>query len=137
MAEKDSDGNGNGKKTTHSALWGKVATGALGALILGLQGVNLSEVAGVSAGGEKRQVLLEQILSLSQDMKQSLENQSRSLANQTKILENGSEILQRDDVSFKNQEEIIKTLKAAIDDRRNLLQQNLDELKKQQKAPGG
>ena len=107
------NGNGEGKKHTD---WGKVLTGCVGALILGLQGVNLSELGSVGAGGEKRQALLEQLLVISKDINTSLTNQSK--------------MLEHDNKSFENQQQILNTLTTAINERRDLLQKNLDELKK-------
>jgi small-conductance mechanosensitive channel len=103
--------------------WTKIAGGIVGVILLGLQGVNLSEVTTGNENGSKRMQLLEQLLVISRDMEKALENQ-------TKILENGAEMLNRDEASLKNQGEIILTLKKAIDERRDLLQQNLEEMKK-------
>jgi hypothetical protein len=101
--------------------WGKIVTSCVGILILGLQGVNLSELGSVGAGGEKRQALLEQLIVISKDIEKSLENQSK--------------MLDHDSRSFENQQRILETLTKAIDERRDLLQQNLDELKKQKSGP--
>jgi hypothetical protein len=103
--------SGNGKHTD----WGKILTGCVGALILGLQGVNLSELGSVGAGGEKRQALLEQLIVISHDIETSLKNQNQ--------------MLEHDNKSFENQQKILETLTSAINERRDLLQKNLDELK--------
>ena len=103
----------NGAKHTD---WGKIVTGVVGALILGLQGVNLSEIGQVGAGGEKRQVLLEQLIVISKDIEKSLDNQTK--------------MLEHDNRSFENQQQILTTLTGAINERRDLLQKNLDDLKK-------
>jgi hypothetical protein len=115
---------GNGSKSSngkHATDWGKILTGCVGALILGLQGVNLSELGSVGAGGEKRQALLEQLIVISKDIEKSLDNQGK--------------MLDHDSRSFENQQRILETLTKAIDERRDLLQQNLDELKKQKAGP--
>jgi hypothetical protein len=57
--------------------------------------------------------LLEQILQLSKDMSQSLENQNRMLSH--------------DDASLSNQESILTTLKAAIKQRDRLLRESLEK----------
>ena len=101
--------------------WGKIITGVVGALILGLQGINLSELGSVGAGGEKRQVLLEQLIVISKDIEKSLDNQTK--------------MLEHDNRSFENQQQILTTLTSAINERRDLLQKNLDDLKKQQASP--
>jgi hypothetical protein len=106
------------KKSTD---WSKIVTGALGVIILGLQGVNLSEIGQVGAGGEKRQALLEQLIVISKDINTSLTNQSK--------------MLEHDNRSFENQQQILDTLTKAINERRDLLQQNLDELKKTKNQP--
>jgi hypothetical protein len=104
--------------------WGKIITGVVGALILGLQGVNLSEVAGVSAGGEKRQVLLEQLIVISKDIEKSLDNQTKMLEHDNKNFENQQHL-------FENQQQILDTLTTAIKERRDLLRQNLEDSRKQ------
>ena len=111
MAENGAK-SGNGKHTD----WSKIVTGALGVILLGMQGVNLSEIGQVGAGGEKRQALLEQLIVISHDIEISLKNQNQ--------------MLEHDNKSFENQQQILDTLTKAIDERRDLLQKNLDELKK-------
>lgn len=109
------------EKTAKAIDWNKLLTTGLGVILLGLQGVNLSEIGQVGAGGEKRQALLEQLLVISKDI-------NTSLANQSKMLDHDSR-------SFENQQRILETLTKAIDERRDLLQQNLDELKKSKTGP--
>jgi hypothetical protein len=100
--------------------WIKIAGSILAAAVLGLQGLNLSEVTNGNHAGQKRADLLEQILQLSKDMKQSLDNQ-------TKILENGTKLLEGDDKSFKQQGEILNTLQKAIEQRDRLLRESLEK----------
>ena len=107
----------------HPTDWGKIITGCVGALILGLQGVNLSEVASVGAGGEKRQVLLEQLIVISKDIEKSLDNQGKMLEHDNKNFENQQHL-------FENQQQILDTLTKAINERRELMQKQLEEYKK-------
>jgi hypothetical protein len=109
------------EKTAKPVDWNKLVTTGLGVVLLGLQGVNLSELGSVGAGGEKRRELLEQLIVISKDIEKSLDNQGK--------------MLDHDNRSFENQQQILETLTKAINERRDLLQQNLDELKKQ-KNPG-
>ena len=109
------------EKTAKPTDWSKIITSALGVILLGMQGLNLSEIGQVGAGGEKRQVLLERLIVISTNIEKSLDNQSK--------------MLDHDSRSFENQQRILETLTKAIDERRDLLQQNLDELKKQKTGP--
>jgi hypothetical protein len=109
------------EKTTKHTDWNKIVTSLLGVILLGMQGINLSEIGAVGAGGEKRQALLEQLIVISHDIETSLKNQNQ--------------MLEHDNKSFENQQQILNTLTQAINERRDLLQQNLDELKKQKTGP--
>ena len=95
--------------------WGTIVTSVLGAVILGLQGINLSEVSAGNQSGEKRAEMLEQLLALSKSMDDSAHAQ-------TKILQNGATLLEQDDKAFARQTQILDTLKAAIAERKVLLQ---------------
>jgi hypothetical protein len=98
------------KKTSHLD-WGKIASGVVGALILALQGVNLSEIGSSAEQGNKRMEVLQQLLVISKSVDQSLHNQNE-------ILRNGADLITRDNESLKNQTEILNTLKTAIEERR-------------------
>lgn len=116
MPEEEEKKSGNGK---HSD-WTKIAGAIAGAVLLGLQGVNLSEITHGNQNGEKRMETLQQLLVISKNIDASLKNQTR--------------MLQHDEQSEANQKVILDTIHKAIDERRNLLQQNLEELRKQGRA---
>jgi hypothetical protein len=110
---------------------GKIIAGVAGALVLGLQGVSLSEVSHGNQNGERRMEMLEELLKISKDVDRSLDNQTKlletmetSLTNQNNILENGSKNLANDEESLKQQGQILQTLKDAINERRELLKEN-------------
>jgi hypothetical protein len=113
MAE-DEEGKktGNGK---HSD-WTKVAGTIAGAVLLGLQGINLSEINHGNHNGEKRMETLQQLLVISKNIDASLKNQTR--------------MLEHDEQSEANQKVILDTINKAINERRDLLQKNLDLLQK-------
>jgi hypothetical protein len=111
----------------------QILTIAAGALVLGMQGVNLGELGHVSAKGDERLELLQQLVHISEDTKASVQNQTKILEsletsqiNQNSILENGSKILGNDEKALDNQTEILQTLKAAIEERRELLKKSDD-----------
>ena len=105
--------SGNGKHPE----WTKIAGAIAGAVLLGLQGVNLSEISHGNSNGDKRMETLQQLLVISKSIDASLNNQTR--------------MLQHDEQSEENQKVILDTLTKAINERRSLLQQNLEELKRQ------
>jgi hypothetical protein len=122
-SEKDSQMN--------AANWTKIATGVLGAVLLGLQGINLTEVTHGNQNGEKRMQVLEQLLVIGRDTKELLDRQTKMLDNQTQTLQNGVQLLKNDDDAFHRQQQILETLKAAIAERKELLEKNLRDAQKQ------
>jgi hypothetical protein len=93
--------------------WTKIVGGVVGVILLGLQGVNLSEISHGNENGQKRMQILEQLLDISKNIETSLQNQNK--------------MLEHDSRSFDNQQKILETLTTAINERRDLLKQNLEE----------
>lgn len=104
------DSHGNGRRVN----WTQIIATVAGAVVVGMQGVNFAEVSHGNANGEKRMEVLQQLLSISQSMDKSLDNQ-------TEILKNGSAQLKRDEDQFRLQTEILGTLRDAIKERREQL----------------
>ena len=93
-----------------TALWAKIGAGVGGGILLALQGVNLSELGHVSNDGQKRMETLQQLLVISKDIDESLKNQNQMLAHDVQSIE--------------NQQEILNTLKTAIQERRDQLEKS-------------
>jgi len=111
MAEKENNNNNHSK----SKSWVQIAATVAGAIVVGMQGVNFAEISHGNENGEKRMELLQQLLSISKSMDESLKNQNR--------------MLDHDAQSFQNQQQILETLTKAINERRDIL---LRDLQKQQ-----
>jgi hypothetical protein len=105
-----------------SATWMQIGTGVVGAIIVGLQGINLNETGTVAQNGEKRATMLEEILDISKNIETGLKNQ-------TQILQNEVQMMQADDRSLKMQGEILETIKSAISARQELLEHQLQEMR--------
>jgi hypothetical protein len=105
-----------------SATWMQIGTGVVGAIIVGLQGINLNETGAVAQNGEKRATMLEEILDISKNIETGLKNQ-------TQILQNEVQMMQADDRSLKMQGEILETIKSAISARQELLEHQLQEMR--------
>jgi hypothetical protein len=102
--------NGSNGKSLLSRNLTQILTVAAGALVLGLQGVSVSEISHGNSNGEKRMEMLEELLKISKSIETSLENQNKMLSH--------------DEESISNQTQIIQTLKDAIRERREWLKQN-------------
>ena len=100
----------------------QIGTGVVGAIIVGLQGINLNETGAVAQNGEKRATMLEEILDISKNIETGLKNQ-------TQILQNEVQMMQADDRSLKMQGEILETIKSAISARQELLEHQLQEMR--------
>jgi hypothetical protein len=88
----------------------KIVSAAAGAIILTLQGVNLSELGNVSEEGRQRAIALKGI-------EQSIEQNSKiqqdlvhSIQQNSDILKNGADMLKYDNEQLRNQEKIIELL---------------------------
>ena len=101
--------------------WTKIFGSVLGAAILAMQGINLGETSAGNEAGQKREEILNQVLQIAKDEK-------TAMSNQTRILQNGAD-------SLVNQAELLRTVKAAIEERRGLLEKNLEDLRESVKHP--
>jgi hypothetical protein len=116
----------NGSKKTD---WNRIVTTGLGVILLGLQGVNLSELGSVGEQGRERAQSLKAIEQEGQQRAVALAGIEKTLANQgkilehidvsieqnRKILENGSQLIQADTDQLAYQRKIL-----------DLLQKNLE-----------
>jgi hypothetical protein len=96
--------NGNGKSLLSKNL-SQILTVGAGALVLGLQGLSVSEINHGNQNGDKRMEMLEELLKISRSVQLSLENQNKMLSH--------------DEESISNQAQIIQTLRDAIKERRD------------------
>jgi uncharacterized protein HemX len=96
------------KMTT--AGWTKIAASVLGAILVGLQGVNLNELGQVSEQGKQRAEALKGISASLANQTKILEGLEVSIKQNSSILENGSKMLDHDSKSLDNQQRIMELL---------------------------
>jgi hypothetical protein len=114
--------------------WVKIGGGVLGAIIIGLQSFNLHQVGIGNDNGLVRTSMLERLLDISTKIDESLRNQTVLLQNQTVMLQSDNRMLQDDTILIQKQTEILTTITKAIEDRKELLDQDLKDLRARQEA---
>jgi hypothetical protein len=115
MSDNSNGAGKNGGK--HSVDWTKILTGALGAALLGLQGINISEVTQVGEQGRQRAIALEGIEKSLENQTAILEGLETSIKQNGEILANGSKMLDSDSQALQNQQKILDLLQKNLEAR--------------------
>jgi hypothetical protein len=129
MPEEEKKESDNDKRSITGADWTKIIGGFLGVVLVGLQSANLSQTGNVAEGGEKRMSMLQELITISQGI-------DRSLNNQTIMLQSDSRMLQDDSTLLQQTKEILTTMNSAIEARKELLEQDLKDLRERQDRQG-
>jgi hypothetical protein len=111
--DKGSKSNGGNGKS--SALWGKIGAGAVGGILLALQGLNLSELGNVADAGNKRAESLKIIEQEGMQRAKALEGIAQSIEQNSEILKNGTEMLRHDSDQLENQRKILDLLERNLE----------------------
>ena len=101
--------------------WAKVGGAVFGAVLVGLQGMNLSETNAGNAKGAKNGEVLQQLLALTHGMNEGLAKQQL--------------LLSHDDEVFARQDKMLEFLKAASAERQTLLEKALHDNPKPAATP--